>query len=85
MEQKTEQPKVKPLQKFKDWTMQSSQIKTTEYNEETKGMIVVFGNGGKYSYAGVSLDDWKLSLITTSIGKFINSTIKPKYPFTKLN
>lgn len=73
------------IQKFKSWITLSSQVKTTSYNEEEKWMIVEFANGGRYRYEGVPLDTWKLSLITTSIGKFINTTIKPNYEVKKLN
>lgn len=48
-------------------------------------MIVTFNNGGKYAYLDVPENIWKLSLVTTSIGKFINSSIKGKYEFKKLS
>lgn len=76
-----EQPKKIPMSK--SWAGLSSQVVSTSYNEEGKYMIVQF-NSGKYKYDGVPLEVWKQSLNTTSIGKFINSTIKPNYPYTKL-
>jgi hypothetical protein len=80
-----EEQAEKPVQKFKDWSVLSSQIKTTEYNEQEKYMFVVFSNGTKYRYAEVPLDVWEKSLKAASIGKFINTDIKPNFEFKRLN
>lgn len=69
---------------FKNWTHLSSQVRSTNYNQKDKYMLVEFTNGSRYKYSDVPLEVWIQSLNTLSIGKFINSTIKPSYPVTKL-
>jgi hypothetical protein len=77
-----EQSKKIPM--FKSWVGLSSQVVSTSYNEKDQYMIAEFNNGSRYKYAGVSLEVWKQLLNTTSIGKFLNATIKPNYTCTKL-
>lgn len=76
-----EQPKI-PM--FKNWAHLSSQVRSTNYNQKDKYMLVEFMNGGRYKYSDVPLEVWVQSLNTVSIGKFINTTIKPNYSVTKL-
>lgn len=83
--------KMSQLQTFKDWSQTSSQVASTRFevlpiHKPNEGdMIVTFKNTGTYRYSAVPLEVWKKSLVTESIGKFINSDIKNKYPFTKLS
>lgn len=74
---------VKKIPMSKSWVGLSSQVASTSYNEKEKYMIVQF-NAGRYRYDEVPLEVWVQSLNTASIGKFINSTIKPNYAATKL-
>lgn len=63
----------------------SSQVNMTSYNEDKMAMTVVFKNGATWNYSPVPLAVWEDSLKAESIGKFLNSVIKPKYTATKLN
>ena len=67
----------------KDWSLISSQVLRTSYNSETKEMIVQYVNA-KWAYSDVSLELWLESVKTDSIGKFLNSKIKPDHQATKL-
>lgn len=69
----------KPIPLFRNWTAESSIIKNTSYNIEKKIMTVEFNTTGKYEYYEVPFNIWKLSLMATSIGKFINSNLKGEY------
>ncbi len=67
----------------------SSQVQTTEYVEEQRALIVTFKpKMAKYRYDEVNPDEWveivKLELVGGSIGKFLNTSIKPKHPFTQV-
>lgn len=55
------------------------------YDSNTNTLTIIFSNGGKYSYAGVPESDYKIFETTDSQGKTLNSVIKGKYPFTKLD
>lgn len=68
----------------------SSQVQTTEYLEEQQALIVTFKpKMAKYRYDEVTPMEWveivKLELVGGSIGKHINSNIKPTHPFTKVD
>ena len=71
-------------QTFKNWVGSSKQVVSTQYNEERKVMTVEFIKGAKYEYSEVPLKVWEKSLVTESIGKFINTDIKPHYSYKKI-
>lgn len=75
--------KNKNMVTTKDWAALSSQVLRTNYNEEKKEMIVQFKNA-TWAYEGVPVEQWELSLNAPSIGKFINTNIKPKYQARKI-
>lgn len=62
----------------------SSNIVRTEYDTETKKMIVEFKNGAKYEYVEVPHQIYTRFRMTESQGKFFSSDIAKKYKFTKL-
>jgi hypothetical protein len=72
------------MQVFKSWIGLSKQVNTTEYSESKKTMIVEFAKGDKYEYSKVPVEVWLKSLDTESIGRFINTDIKPFYSDVKL-
>lgn len=78
-------PEEKQIQLNKNYNGISSQVYETRYNKETKQMTVVFNIGATWAYSPVPLEVWEASLKAQSIGKFLNSEIKPKYEAYKLN
>jgi len=68
----------------KDWSMKSSQILRTTYNRTEREMIVQFKTA-IWAYSAVSLEVWKESLEAESIGKFVNTKIKPNHAARKIS
>jgi hypothetical protein len=64
--------------------VQSSNIVRTEFDTESKLMIVEFKNGMKYQYEGVPHEVYTRFRMTESQGKFFSSDISKKYKFVKL-
>jgi hypothetical protein len=64
--------------------VQSSNIVKTEFDTETKLMIVEFKNGMRYQYENVPHEVYTRFRMTESQGKFFSSDISKKYKFTKL-
>ena len=64
--------------------VQSSNIVRTEFDTETKMLVVEFKNGMKYQYEGVPHEVYTRFRMTESQGKFFSSDISKKYKFTKL-
>jgi hypothetical protein len=64
--------------------VQSSNIVRTEYDTESKEMIVEFKNGLKYKYDSVPHEIYTRFRMTESQGKFFSSDISKKYKYTKL-
>jgi len=60
----------------------SATVLASVFDTTKNELTVIFNNGGKYSYAGVTEADYKAFETSDSQGKTLNSTIK-KYPFTK--
>ena len=63
----------------------SQTILASTYDIATKDLTIIFNNGGHYTYAGVPENDYKTFETTDSQGKTLNTLIKGKYPFTKLD
>lgn len=72
------------IQKTKNWEGLSSQILRTSYDEQKKAMSVQFKNA-TWQYTPVSIELWKESLNVPSIGKFVNTKIKPNCEAFKIN
>jgi hypothetical protein len=64
--------------------IQSSNIVKTEFDTETKLMIVEFKNGFKYQYEGVPHEVYTRFRMSESQGKFFSTDISKKYKFTKI-
>jgi len=64
--------------------IQSSNIKRTEYDTESKKLIVEFNNGFKYEYYGVPHQEYTKFRVAKSQGTFFSSNIAKKYSFKKL-
>lgn len=64
--------------------IKSSNLKKTEYDTETKQMIVEFNNGSKYEYSEVPHQIYTKFRMSESQGKYFSSEIAKKYKFKKL-
>lgn len=64
--------------------IQSSNLKRTEYDTETKIMLVEFNNGLVYSYEEVPHKVYTQFRMSESQGKFFAAEISKKYKFNKL-
>jgi hypothetical protein len=64
--------------------IKSSNIKSTEYDTETKDLVVEFNNGLKYKYDGVPHQVYTRLRLSESQGKFFTTDIAKKYPYKKL-
>lgn len=64
--------------------IKSSNIKSTEYDTETKDLVVEFNNGAKYKYDGVPHQVYTRFRVSESQGKFFTTDIAKKYPYKKL-
>ena len=64
--------------------IKSSNIKSTEYDTETKDLVVEFNNGLKYKYDGFPHQVYTKFRMSESQGKFFTTDIAKKYPYKKL-
>ena len=64
--------------------IQSSNIKKTEFDTETKELVVEFNNGVRYSYENVPHQLYTQFRMSESQGKFFNSKIAKAYPYKRL-
>jgi len=64
--------------------VESSNIESIGYDEESKTLIVEFKSGSTYSYIGVPSIVFKKMLESDSKGRFLNNNIKPTFLATKL-
>lgn len=64
--------------------IKSSNIKLTEYDSETKKLVVEFNNGLKYEYDEVPHQIYTKFRLSESQGKFFTSDIAKKYKYKKL-
>lgn len=62
----------------------SSQVKSSHHDPLTKVLTVEFRNGGKYTYAGVPQEVYTGLCEAESTGKYLNASIKGKYPYKRL-
>ena len=61
----------------------SSNVIASQYNIETKNLVVIFGKGGQYLYENVDYADFTRFEVAKSQGISFNDYIK-KYPTKKL-
>ena len=64
--------------------IKSSNIKRTEYDTETKKMVVEFNNGFKYEYDEVPHQTYTKFRVAESQGKYFVSDISKTYKYKKL-
>jgi len=64
--------------------IKSSNIKRTEYDTETKKLVVEFNNGFKYEYDEVPHQAYTKFRAAESQGKFFVSEISKAYKYNKL-
>ena len=64
--------------------IKSSNIKKTEYDTETKKLVVEFNNGSKYEYEEVPHQEYTKFRRSESQGKFFSTDISKKYKYKKV-
>jgi hypothetical protein len=64
--------------------IKSSNIKKTEYDTETKKLVVEFNNGFKYEYEDVPHQVYTKFRMSESQGKFFTTDISKTYKYKKL-
>jgi hypothetical protein len=64
--------------------IQSSNVKKTEYDTETKKLVVEFNNGQKYEYNDVPHQVYTQFRMAESQGKFFSSKIVKTYTHKKI-
>lgn len=64
--------------------IKSSNIKSTEYDTETKKLVVEFNNGQKYEYDEVPHQTYTKFRVAESQGKFFTTDISKKFKYKKL-
>lgn len=64
--------------------IKSSNIKSTEYDTETKKLVVEFNNGLKYEYEDVPHQLYTKFRVSESQGKFFTTDISKKFKYKKL-
>jgi hypothetical protein len=65
--------------------IKSSNIKSTEYDTETKDLVVEFNNGLKYKYDNVPHQVYTKFRLSESQGKFFTTDIARNYQYKKLS
>lgn len=64
--------------------IKSSNIKSSEYDTESKKLVVEFNNGFKYEYDEVPHQTYTRFRLSESQGKFFTTDIAKKYKYKKL-
>ena len=64
--------------------IQSSNIRKTEFDTESKELIVEFNNGLRYLYENVPHQVYTQFRMSESQGKFFNSKIAKSYQYKRL-
>jgi hypothetical protein len=64
--------------------IKSTNIRRTEYDTETKTMLVEFNNGLSYAYYGIPHQIYTKFRLSESQGKFFNTEIAKKFKYNKL-
>jgi hypothetical protein len=64
--------------------IKSSNIKSTEYDTETKDLMIEFNNGAKYKYDDVPHQVYTKFRLSESQGKFFTTDIAKKYSYKKV-
>ena len=64
--------------------IKSSNIKSSEYDTETKDLVVEFNNGAKYKYDNVPHQVYTKFRLAESQGKFFTTDIAKQYSYKKV-
>ena len=64
--------------------IKSSNIKSTEYDTESKDLVVEFNNGAKYNYNNVPNQVYTKFRLAESQGKFFTTDIAKQYSYKKV-
>lgn len=65
--------------------IESSNLKSTEYDSESKKLVVEFKNGFKYEYDEVPHNIYAQFRLSESQGKFFNTQISKTFKYKKLD
>lgn len=65
--------------------IESSNLKSTEYDTESKKLVVEFKNGLKYEYEEVPHNVFAQLRLSESQGKFFNTSISKTYKYKKID
>ncbi len=63
----------------------SSNLKSSKYNVETKELVVEFKKGGQYSYEDVPLSIFTKMRMAESQGSYFSKNISRTYKYKKLS
>lgn len=64
--------------------IKSSNIKSSEYDTESKELVVEFNNGAKYKYENVPHQVYTKFRLAESQGKFFTTDIAKQYSYKKV-
>ena len=64
--------------------IKSSNIKSSEYDTESKELVVEFNNGAKYKYDNVPHQVYTKFRLAESQGKFFTTDISKQYSYKKV-
>jgi hypothetical protein len=64
--------------------IESSNLKSTEYDTESKKLVVEFKNGIKYEYDDVPHNIFAQLRLSDSQGKFFNTSIAKSFKYKKV-
>jgi len=65
--------------------VQSSAVRALGYDQRRQVLDVMYPDGDRYRYFGVSPQRHRALMDAESIGSYINAHIKPNYRFEKLS
>jgi hypothetical protein len=62
----------------------STAVKEFGYDAHSQSLLVTFTTGRSYAYKGVPLKTYQAMQNANSKGRFVNSAIKDKFPYSRL-
>jgi hypothetical protein len=65
-------------------SVDSTSLASVGYDAGSRTLEVEFHNGGVYHYLGVHPDTAQALLAADSLGVFLNTEIKPRHPYVRL-
>jgi hypothetical protein len=67
--------------------VESSAIRGIAYDRATRWLFVAYRSErrGVYAYRNVSADEWRMMHRVSSIGRYVNTRIKPRHEFVRLD